>query len=83
MRSQAGKFTLSRTPFRSLQKYVANCDDGSGSLYLFIIPVSEARIAMADLDMMGINNSTMFPDIGGRAKAAISKVVLGARIRND
>jgi len=81
LRNQSGKFTLSRTPFRSLQEYVANCEDSDGALKLFRIPVSEAQIAIADLDLMRINNATMFSDIGGKARSAISKVVLGVRTR--
>ena len=83
MRNQSGKFTLSRTPFRSLQEYVENCEDADEALQLFLIPGKEAQKAIADLDLMGINNGTMFPDLGGKAKAAISKVVLGAKTRES
>jgi len=82
MRNQSGKFTLSRTPFRSLQEYVDNCEEAEGALWLFLIPDTEVHVAIADLDLMGVNNARMFPDVSGRAKAAISKVVLGARPRS-
>ncbi len=82
MRNQSGKFTLSRTPFRSLQEYVENCEDAKDALVLFLIPIHQAQIAISDLDLMGINNTTMFADLAGKAMTAISKVVLGARTRN-
>ena len=82
MRNQSGKFTLSKTPFRSLQEYVASFADADEALHLFLIPSEDAQLAMADLDLMGINHASLFIDLRGRAKAAISKVVLGARTRN-
>lgn len=74
--NQAGRFTLSRTPFRSLQEYVASFDDGEGALRLMTLPMSDAPVALADLDLMRINNTTMFPDTAGRARTAITRVVL-------
>ncbi len=80
MRNQSGSFTLSRTPFRSLQEYVAYCR-AEDALKVFLVPQREARWALADLDLMGINSSSMFVDLAGKAKAAVSKVVLEARAR--
>ncbi len=82
MRNQSGKFTLSKTPFRSLQEYVASFPDEDDALQLFLVPSEDAQLALADLDLMGINHASLFVDLRGRAKAAISKVVLGARTRN-
>lgn len=81
MRNQFGKFTLSKTPFRSLQEYVENCEESEGALLLIRLPHNQAQIALADLDLMGINNTTMFADLEGKAMSAITKVVLGARTR--
>jgi hypothetical protein len=75
--SQSGRFTLSRTPLRSLQEYVASFEDGKGALQLFLLPIKEAPEALADLDLMGINSATMFPGLDGRARAAITRIVLG------
>jgi hypothetical protein len=76
--SQSGRFTLSRTPHRSLQEYVTSFgEDGAGALQLVLLPIAEAPGALADLDLMGINSATMFPGLDGRARAAITRIVLG------
>lgn len=77
LRNQSGKFTLSRTPFRSLQEYVRQFPDASNALRAFLIPSGQARIAMADLDLMNINHSTLFPGRAGWAQAASMKTILG------
>jgi hypothetical protein len=75
---QSGCFTLSRTPHKSLQEYVQSFDaEGVGALRLVTVSMIEATHAIGDLDLMGINFATMFPDdIDGRARAAISRAVL-------
>jgi FRG domain len=74
--SQSGRFTLSRTPHRSLQDYVASFEDSRDALRLMTLPISEAPGALAHLDLMGINSATMFPGHDGRARAAITRIVL-------
>lgn len=74
--SQSGRFTLSRTPHRSLQEYVASFDDSQRALRLVVLPITEAPEALADLDLMGISSATMFPGLDGGARAAISRIVL-------
>ena len=37
-------------------------------LELFLIPASEAAIALTDLDLMNINFATLYPDLDGTAK---------------
>jgi FRG domain len=75
--SQSGRFTLSRTPHRSLQEYVASFgDEGTGALQLVVLPISEGPEALADLDLMSINSASMFPGLDGRARAAITRIVL-------
>jgi len=75
---QSGCFTLSRTPHKSLQEYVQGFEaEGVGALRLATVSMVEAPHAIGDLDLMGINFATMFPDdIDGRARAAISRAVL-------
>jgi hypothetical protein len=59
MKRQAGHFTLSRTPFRTLQEYVNHFgEDGRGALTLCRIPGAVAKEALADLEMMSISNSS-------------------------
>jgi len=77
LRNQAGKFTLSRTPFRSLQDYVKQYPDAEEALRAFLIPSAEARVAIADLDLMNINHSSLFPGRAGWAQAASTKTILG------
>jgi hypothetical protein len=80
MQNQSGRFTLSRTPHRSLQEYVAHFgDDGAGALRLVILPMNEGPEALADLDLMGINSASMFPGLDGRARAAVTRIVLDTR----
>ena len=67
MRNQSGRFTLSRTPFRSLEEYVGQFDDPQWALSKCIVPASSANEAIADLDAMGINSHHLFPDLGGLA----------------
>ena len=83
MRAQAGSFTLARTPYGSLQEYLLNFPDDSakGALRLFLIPARDAQVAMADLDLMGICESTLFGDHSARARTAITKTALGVPVR--
>jgi hypothetical protein len=84
MYSQSGRFTLSRTPHRSLQEYVASFgNDGTGALRLIVLPMAEGPGALADLDLMGINSASMFPGLDGRARAAITRIVLGTLPANN
>ena len=76
LRLQAGKFTRSKTPFKSLEEFVRQFSDGAGALRLFLIPSNDAVDAMADIDLMGITHSSLFPGGDGRARAAISKIIL-------
>jgi hypothetical protein len=71
LRNQEGKFTLSRTPFRSLEEYVAQCNpNGRRPLVKFLIPASDGAQALADLEAMGITPARMFPDFQGYAITA-------------
>jgi len=71
LRNQEGKFTLLNTPHNCLEDYV-NASDAvtPPPLTQFLLPSPVSRIALADLDAMGINPSRIFPDPQGCALSA-------------
>jgi hypothetical protein len=75
LRNQTGKFTYLKAPYDTLEEYVSHFSDRK-ALRKYLIPVSEARRSLADLDMMGINYSRVFPDFVGYAQAAWMRVSL-------
>ena|ERR1043165_2738108 len=76
LRNQMGSFTLSRTPFSCLEDYVSNCRDSGTPLHKIILSTDLAKTALADLDLMGINHSRIFPEILGCALASKMRVLL-------
>lgn len=77
IRNQSGKFTLSKTPFASLEEYAeAHGEDDSLALMKFYIPASESTVALADLDAMGIHHATVYPEIEGAAQMALFRTVV-------
>jgi hypothetical protein len=76
LRNQFGRFTLARTPFPNLEEYVTHCSYGGVALKKFLIPGTEGRHAIADLDAMGINHARIFPELLGCAMAAEMEVAL-------
>ena len=70
LRSQFGKFTLLRTAVDSLEEYVQAFPEDDGALTQFLIPSSDALIALADLDVMGINYTRLFTGLEGCALTA-------------
>ena len=76
MRNQSGRFTLSRTPFRSLEEYTSQFRSDASALSQCILPACEAGAALADLDAMGINSHHLFPDLGGLAGLVAMRVSL-------
>jgi hypothetical protein len=77
LRNQSGKFTFSRTPLPSLEEHVRQCACSGTALTKAVMPASEARAALADLDAMGINGYQLFPDLSGLAQLITMRVVLG------
>ena len=75
-RNQAGKFTLSKTPFNCLEDYVEYCEEDDVALRRFLIPLNEQRKVLADLDVMGINHSRVYPELIGSALAAKIRIML-------
>ena len=83
LRNQSGVFTLCRILYDTLDEYV-EADAVAGSpLFKFILPASEARRAMADLDSMGVNYAQIFPDAEGVAKLAVFRTALKYGITFD
>lgn len=76
LRNQSGKFTLSRTPFSCLEEYVDHVAPKEKTLTKIMLPATETRIALAELDAMGINHSQVYPEIGGAALAAKMRALL-------
>lgn len=76
LRRQSGWFTLSRTPFRNLEDYVRQFKDADNALRAIVIPSKEATLAIPDLDLMGINHASLFSDLEGRARSAVTKTLL-------
>ncbi|MCP3962629.1 MAG: FRG domain-containing protein [bacterium] len=83
LRKQAGWFTLSRTPQRNLVEYVTAFDDAGGALRMITIPSSEARVAIPDLDLMGVNHSTLFSDLEGKARSSVTRTLLSFGRQRD
>lgn len=75
LRNQAGKFTLSRTPFQDLESYVVAHGDEGKPLRKFLLPASDYSKALADLDAMGIHHGTVYPEIEGAAQTALFRIV--------
>ena len=75
LRNQSGKFTLSRTPFASLEEYVERCS-AETALTKVVLPSAEALPALPDLDSMGINSHQLFPDLTGLAKMVTMRQLL-------
>ncbi|HEX2807398.1 MAG TPA: FRG domain-containing protein [Kineosporiaceae bacterium] len=74
-RNQNGKFTLCRAAVASLEEYVERFARDT-ALTKCVIPASEARPALADLDAMGINGYDLFPDLSGLATLATMRACL-------
>lgn len=76
LRSQLGKFTLLQAPFDTLEEYVRHYPGEEGALTRYDIPAEQAHLALADLDAMGINYSTVYPGLDGAASAAKLRMLL-------
>ena len=76
LRTQLGRFTLLRAPFDTLEEYVEHFNDERAPLWQYRIPSRDVRVALADLDVMGINYSRIFPGLEGCARAARLRALL-------
>ncbi|MDQ1348193.1 MAG: hypothetical protein QG573_1567, partial [Acidobacteriota bacterium] len=74
---QAGAFSISRTPFVTLEEYVHACTYyDQVALTRILLPVDEVRMVLSDLAAMGISPSSLFPDLEGGARSARQRVLL-------
>jgi len=71
LRNQLGWFTLLTAPYSTLEQHVSHFSDATQALQLFRIPVSEAAPALADLEMMGMSYSRIYPGLEGCARTAV------------
>jgi hypothetical protein len=76
LRNQAGRFTHARTTHRTLEDYVESAPWDGVALTKMFFPASEARRGLAELAMMGLKCSQLFPDLDGAARAARTRVLL-------
>lgn len=76
IRNQAGRFTLSRTPFRTLEEYVNSFDYDGDALTQMYFPAHDAGRGLSELAMMGLTSARLFPDLTGAASAAKMRVIL-------
>lgn len=76
LRNQRGRFTWNRTPFPTLEEYVEKAQPASVALVKASLPIVEAAAALADLDSMGINHASTYPELMGCALAAQSRILL-------
>jgi competence ComEA-like helix-hairpin-helix protein len=80
IRSQQGKFTWSRTTSSSLEEYVRShgtwTSIGDPPLRKFLLPGHQSSVALSELDAMGINNATVYPETQGAAQSALFKTVI-------
>jgi hypothetical protein len=76
LRNQTGKFTLSKTPFSSLEDYVEAHADQTDALFKCLLPAQDYARALADLDAMGIHHASVFPEIEGSAQMALFRTVV-------
>jgi hypothetical protein len=76
LRNQHGRFTYMRTVDSCLEDYVTKMQGDEYALTQFLIPVQEARAAIADLDSMGLNHARIYPGLQGNARSAEVRVIL-------
>ena len=71
VRSQLGWFTLLKAPYDSLEEYVSHFDKAPKALRQIQIPAKDVRRALADLELMGITFTRIYPGIEGSARTAV------------
>ncbi|MGO8061423.1 FRG domain-containing protein [Rhizobium johnstonii] len=71
LRNQLGWFTLLKAPYDSLEEYVSHFNEAPRALRQIRIPAIDVRRAIADLELMGINFSRIYPGLDGSARTAM------------
>lgn len=77
IKNQFGKFTFLKNPANSLEEYVSQFAQGEVTLTKYTVPAGDFRLAMAELDAMGLSHSRIYPGLEGFARAAEVRVTLG------
>lgn len=78
-RNQQGLFMANFSPYITIEEYVEACmkySNTEGALYKALIPISEAKNVLLDLNMMGIDYYNILGGIDGCAKAATTEEIL-------
>ncbi len=72
-KNQNGCYTLSNTPFKSLEKYVSHLSKefNGWAIRKCTIPASEFHKVIPDLNSMGINWSKLYPGIQGSVASSL------------
>jgi hypothetical protein len=83
LRNQAGLFTLSKTPFESLEEYAQHSALPGPALFRMLLPADGAFEALSELTAMGITPSRLFPELEGAAARARQEVLLTISRRRD
>jgi len=76
IKNQFGKFTYLKNPVDSLEEYVSQFGEGEVFLKQYTIPAREFRVAMSELDAMGLSHARIYPGLDGYARAAEARVTL-------
>ena len=76
IKNQFGKFTYLKNPANSLEEYVAQFDQGEVILTKYTIPAAHFKVAMSELDAMGLSHARIYPGLEGFARAAEVRVTL-------
>jgi hypothetical protein len=66
LRNQEGQFTLLESASTCLEDHTERlAAEEPWPLYKFVVPATEARLALSELDIMGINACRVYPDLQG------------------
>lgn len=79
-KSQNGLFTMLKTTEISLEDYVNSCEqkgyDTFNSLIKIVLPINDKPNALEDLELMGINYTSLFSGMESCANSAILKTTI-------
>ena len=76
LKNQSGCFSVNTSEFLALDEYVVANDHPEPLLIKVTVPLSEARKALLDLDLMGISADRLFDTLEGKAKAAYLDIMV-------
>jgi hypothetical protein len=87
LRHQTAKFTYLKATYDTLEEFAQQWEGeeevSEPVLRKYVIPASQAEAVLADLDLMGINYSRIFPDLEGFALAAFMRTSLAHQFRPE